>query len=215
MLYGLVIFDMDGTLTHDALDFESLHRELGLTRRTPVIEWIDTLLPQDRGPARSVLERYEHQAAATSTLRSGALETLARLRACGIRTALLTRNSGKSAHQIIARHQLVFDMVVSRDQPPAKPHPESIWMITRHFGVTPARTLMVGDYVFDLQVASAAGVESVLLVESEKSLPDFAHQATFHVSRLEHIVELVESPEKFRRPAILSARGAGSIQCHL
>ena len=213
MPYNLVIFDMDGTLTYDALDFESLRLELGLTERIPILEWIDTLPQPRRAQASAVLERYENMAAEKSTLRPGARDMLGQLRRRNIRSALLTRNSGKSMNRIVARCELEFDMAVSRDQPPFKPHPESIGMILRKLKAKPAETLMVGDYIFDLQAAAAAGVESVLLLDEPQSPPAFAHQATFHVSKLEHIIELIESPGQFRAPPQSAGGAERSLKC--
>lgn len=213
MPYNLVIFDMDGTLTHDALDFESLRLELGLTERIPILEWIDTLPQPQRRLASAALERHENMAAETSTLRAGARDMLCHLRQKNIRCALLTRNSGKSMNRIVARCGLEFDLAVSRDQPPFKPHPESIGMILRKLKAKPAETLMVGDYIFDLQAAAGAGVESVLLLDQPQAPPPFAHQATFHVSKLEHIVELIESPGRFRAPDQSACGMERSIKC--
>lgn len=213
MPYNLVIFDMDGTLTHDALDFDSLRLELGLTERVPILEWIDTLPEPRRARSIAVLERYENMAAEKSTLRPGARDLLCHLRGRNIRSALLTRNSGKSMNRIVARCDLAFDLAVSRDQPPFKPHPESIGMILRKLNAKPTETLMVGDYIFDLQAAAAAGVESVLLLDDPQAPPAFAHQATFHVSRLDHIIELIKSPGQFRVPAQSAGGTQRSLTC--
>ena len=38
MNYELIVFDMDGTLTFDALDFDTLCKELGLLVRRPILD---------------------------------------------------------------------------------------------------------------------------------------------------------------------------------
>ena len=38
MKYELIVFDMDGTLTFDALDFDTLCKELGLLVRRPILD---------------------------------------------------------------------------------------------------------------------------------------------------------------------------------
>ncbi len=195
---SLVIFDMDGTLTHDALDFESLRKELGLQERIPILEWLETLPAERRSRAGTILERHERFAAEQSTLRPGALETLDALRSRGVRCALLTRNSGRSMRRIMQRLQLTFDCSVSRDHGPYKPHPESIRMVLRQLSVHPGEALMVGDYLFDIQAAQAADVDSVLLTEPGLPLPAFARQAGFVVSELNQIVELIDAPDRFR-----------------
>ena len=213
MSRSLVIFDMDGTLTHDALDFESLRKELGLRERIPILEWLETLPTEQRFRAAAVLERHEQFAAEESTLRPGALETLDALRSRGVRCALLTRNSGRSMTRILQRLQLTFDCSMSRDHGPYKPHPESIRMILRRLSVEPAQAMMVGDYLFDIQAARAAHVDSVLLTEPGAPRPVFAQQADFVVSRLEQIVEVMDAPDRFRIARQTASHAERNIEC--
>ncbi len=49
--FDLIIFDMDGTLTIDALDFDHLRQRLGIHVQEPVLEWIAELPPGERESA--------------------------------------------------------------------------------------------------------------------------------------------------------------------
>jgi len=189
---------MDGTLTIDALDYEALRSALGIALRHPVLEWIAALPEREQTRAWAVLHQHEAQAAEKSTLREDAHPALDALRQRGIKLALLSRNSRKSVQTILHRHALSFDEVVSRDEPPVKPHPDSIRGIAQRLNVPLDRTLMAGDYVFDIEVAEAAQVASVLLVPPEKPRPQFAQRATYLVDNLLDLSELVEKPERFR-----------------
>ncbi|HTV49279.1 MAG TPA: HAD family hydrolase [Phycisphaerae bacterium] len=202
--YQLVIFDMDGTLTVDALDYETLRSELGVAVRHPVLEWIAALPEREQTRAWAVLHQHEAQAAEKSTLRQDAHLALDALRKRGIKIALLSRNSRKSVETILQRHALSFDDVISRDEPPVKPHPDSIRGIARRLNISLDRTLMAGDYVFDIEVAEAAQVASVLLTSPEKPRPPFAQRATYVISSLLELDRLVEEPDSFR--ALLSAK---------
>ena len=196
--YRLVVFDMDGTLTHDAMDFEALRVELGLTERRPILEWIAGLGEVDRDHATKILEQHERRAAETCRLRVGVVDMLEALALRGVRTALLTRNSRSSVRRIVARHRLSFEVLVSRDEPPFKPHPASLERILRHYRLAPGETLMVGDNVFDLQVAHGAQVASVLLVDGAGPVPPFAGQADFCIADIADIVNLLDQPARFR-----------------
>jgi HAD superfamily hydrolase (TIGR01549 family) len=189
---------MDGTLTLDALNFDSLRTQLGIVVRHPILEWIASLPEREQTRAWAVLHQHEAEAAEKSTLREDAHPALDALRARGIKTALLSRNSRKSVQTILRRHGLSFDDVVSRDEPPIKPHPESIRSIARRLNVPLESTLMAGDYIYDIEAAEAAEVSSVLLVPQEKPQPPFAGRATYLVSNLLDLAELVQKPEKFR-----------------
>jgi len=188
---------MDGTLTIDALNFDDLRQRLGIELREPVLEWIATLPADRQAAAWAALHQFEHEGALASELRAGTKATLYRLQSMGIRTALLSRNSRHSVDIILGRHSLEFDHIASRDDTPMKPHPESIWRVTRRLGVELDRALMVGDYIFDIQAAQAAGVQSVLLVEPAEPLPHFANDADFHIQSLEDMPSLVVEPDRY------------------
>lgn len=204
MKYELIVFDMDGTLTFDALDFDTLRKELGLQVRHPILECIDTLGPNERQQAWETLHRHEAVAAEKCQLRPGAEQVLERLRRRGLKTALLSRNSQRSVETVLRRYPIFFDHIASRDQAPIKPAGESLLRICRALRISAEKTLMVGDYVFDLQVATNAGTHSVLLVEPESTLPYFAQQATYLIRKLEDIGLLVAAPEEFLNTTTLA-----------
>jgi HAD superfamily hydrolase (TIGR01549 family) len=192
MAAELVIFDMDGTITQELLDFDAIRRDIGLKDREPILEAIEKLTPEERERAEAILHEHEITAAGKCELNEGAVETLAELKRRGIRTALLTRNSAHCAKVVLERHGLSFDYVASREDRPHKPHPESILNIVRRFNVEKAQTFMVGDYLYDLEAASAAGVRSVLVcLKDGGKRPAFAAKATFCVTKLEAILDLV------------------------
>lgn len=197
--YQLVVFDMDGTLTHDALDFEALRLELRLAERRPILEWIAALPESQRDHATKVLEQHECRAAEICEPRAGTADALKELARRKVRTALLTRNSRQSVERIVTRHRWPLEVLVSRDEPPFKPHPASLQRILQHYGIGPDATLMVGDYIFDIQVARAAGVASVLLLDAAAPRPTFADEADFCIFDIADIVRLLDEPEKFRR----------------
>ncbi len=197
MKYELIVFDMDGTLTLDALDFDSLRTQLGLQVRHPILEWIDTLDLEKRQQAWDTLHRHEAIAAEKCQLRPGADAVIQRLRNRGLKTALLSRNSQRSVETILRRYPMFFDHVASRDEMPIKPAAESILKICRALQISPDKTLMVGDYIFDLQVANNAGTHSVLLLEPNSAVPDFAYQANYIIRSLEDIETLLDTPNSF------------------
>jgi HAD superfamily hydrolase (TIGR01549 family) len=187
MRYELVIFDMDGTLTQELLDFAAIRREIGLPEKAPILESIARMPAKERRRAEEILHRYETSAAETCTMHEGAAEVLAALAARGIRTALLTRNSGASVRKVLGRHGLALDAVATREDVPHKPHRDSILNLTRRLGILPEQTLMVGDYLYDVQAAANAGVDSALLcVKAE--LPEFAAKATYVVRSLREVL---------------------------
>jgi HAD superfamily hydrolase (TIGR01549 family) len=160
-----VVFDMDGTLVHQALDFEAIRREIGLPTGTPLLEALEQLTPTELTAARAILDRHEHTAAAAAELLPGVGEFLAWLGGRQVRRAVLTRNSRSAAAAALARCGLAehFDPVVSRDDAPYKPQPEGVWRICAAWGLAPTEVLMLGDYLYDIQVGRRAGTRTALI----------------------------------------------------
>ena len=97
------------------------------------------------------------------SLFDGVLPLLAALRARG---HLLTVATGKSRHGLDEALQAVelkgrFDGSRTADETAGKPHPRMLHELMDEFGVSPARTLMIGDTTHDLQMALNAGCASV------------------------------------------------------
>ncbi len=164
---------MDGTITRPFLDFARIRAEIGL--REPLLESMLALPPgPDRDRAFAILERFEDEAAAASELNDDVPEVLAFLAERGTPAALVTRNSRLSARRVVEKHALGFEVVVTREDAPAKPRPEPLWLICERLGVEPARALMVGDFRLDLLAGRAAGTRTALLTNGKepKFLPE-------------------------------------------
>lgn len=186
-----VIFDLDGTITQPYFDFDAIREEMGLARDSgPVLEAMAKMTSQQRRRAANILHRHERQAVTASKLNPGAQETLCALRSAGIRIGVLTRNKASNALAIAEKHGLEFDAVVGRDEGPVKPDAFGVLELCRQFGVEPAETLLVGDYVFDLLCARAAGAEAVLLTNHSRA-GEFAEHADFSIENISEIINIV------------------------
>ena len=190
--YRLVIFDMDGTLTEERLDFPAIRKAIGAPPNGGLLEHIARLPADEQGRALDTLHAHELAAAEICGVHEGAAEMLGTLKTQGIATALLTRNSAPCARTILSRHSLALDYIATREHVPHKPHPDSILRITRHFAISPQQTLMVGDYLYDLQAAQAAGTHSALYwaKRGQSELPAFANLATYIIETLREVPTL-------------------------
>ena len=182
MAYQLVIFDWDGTVMDSTGRIIACMHQAGADLCLPVLEddavreiiglglpeALRTLYPGigDRDLER-MRERYAvHFVAAEaspSRLYPGARETLAALRAAGLRLAVATGKSRKGLDRVWAMSGLgdSFDASRCADETHSKPHPAMVTELLTELGVAPERALVVGDTSFDLQMARDAGVDRV------------------------------------------------------
>lgn len=188
-----VIFDLDGTITRPFFDFDKIRREIGLPCNAgPVLEEMDKMTPQQRIDTEKILKKYEKQAIEQSELNENAFETLETLRQAGVFIGILTRNIKDNAFAIEKKHNLHFDAVVGREDGPVKPDAFGVLHLCRRFGVNPDETVVVGDYLFDLLCAKAAGAYAVLLV-NHKQADKFAHHADFRIDNISEVLEIIQT----------------------
>lgn len=188
-----VIFDLDGTITEPYFDFDAIREEIGVGRNSgPLLETMLRMTAEERHHAERILHDHESRAVEASTLNPGAKETIEALRESGILVGILTRNQKHNAIAVARKHGLEFDGIVGREDGPAKPDSFGVVHLCGQFGVEPSRTLVVGDYLFDLQCATAAGAVAVWLKNSHHCR-DFSDEADFCVENVGEILEIVKS----------------------
>jgi len=197
-----VIFDLDGTITEPYFDFDAIRLEIGMGRNDgPVLEAMEKMTPEQHRRAEAILHLHEAKAVAASTLNPGARETLSGLRRRGIAIGVLTRNRKCNAQAISDKHDLHFDGIVGREDGPVKPDAFGVRFLCRQFGVDPGETLLVGDYLYDVQCARAAGAVPVLLANHPRA-PEFAEHADFVVKNLGEILQIIDDKNSIEGTAV-------------
>jgi HAD superfamily hydrolase (TIGR01509 family) len=188
-----VIFDLDGTITQPYFNFDNIREEIGLARDSgPLLESMEKMTAQQRQDAEKILHYHEQKAVTESELNANAKQTLSALRAAGIRIGILTRNQRDNALAIAQKHELQFDIVIGREDGPVKPDAFGVLQICEQFGVKPAETMLVGDYLFDLLCAKAAGAVAVLLTNHNQA-DEFVEHADFCIKDISQILEIINS----------------------
>ena len=194
-----VIFDLDGTITQPYFDFDAIRKEMGLDKNSgPVLESMEKMTPRQRRRAEQILHFHERRAVTESRLNAGAKWTLSALRKAGIRIGVLTRNKRSNALAIAGKHGLKFDAIVDREDGPVKPDAFGVLRICEQFGVKPEQTLLVGDYLFDLHCAKAAGAVAVLLTNHDRAA-EFVRYADFTVEKIDQILQIIEGKKDSHR----------------
>lgn len=160
------IFDLDGTLTLPVHDFAAIRSALGMAETDPDILRFLASLPAAEAAARHArLIEIEYELAARTAAAPGAGRLLDQLARRGARVGILTRNTREIALHTLGviglKKYFSPDVVLGRDEAEPKPHPEGIAKLLGAWGSGPDEAVMVGDYLFDLQVGRAAGTATI------------------------------------------------------
>lgn len=158
---------MDGTLTISTHDFEYMRRELGLSPNTPILEALNAMPDEQAAPLWESLNQMEFHFASQASVMHGAVELLERLYQRGVQLAILTRNTLPVVEQTLQacgiEHFFPREHIFDRDACEPKPSPDGINQLLRLWQADPDDTVMVGDYLFDLQAGKVAGITTIHL----------------------------------------------------
>ena len=193
MKIAAVIFDLDGTITKPYLDFNRIRAEIGNVQG-PLLEAMENMTPADCQRAEEILHQHELDAAENSKLNRHVPELLRQLKEQNRRLGIVTRNRLDSVQRVCRIHNLVFDGISTREDGPAKPHPFAVLHVCRQLNVLPNKSVVVGDYLFDLQSARRAGAKSVLY-RSQQHSHGHEQEADFVIDDLNDLPNLIDALE--------------------
>ncbi len=182
------VFDLDGTLTIAAHDFDAMREALELPPGGPILEALEGLSGQALAWRLERLRKWEWDVAAQTRPAVAADALLTELRGRGARVGILTRNLRDVAlHTLelagLGRH---FDpvCVLGREDCAAKPSPEGIHRLLVAWQIAPDAAVMVGDTHFDVDAGRAAGTATVFVgtgtapEQGDVVIPDLSHLVT-------------------------------------
>lgn len=181
----LALFDCDGTLVDSqfailaamaeacrahgiaAPEPSAIRRVIGL----PLVEAVGRLRPDlDEATRHTVAASYREAFASqrrddreAEPLYPGIREALDRLDAAGVLLGIATGKSGRGLRAVLDGHGLTgrFVTLQTADHGPGKPHPAMVHRALTEAGVTPDAAVMIGDTVFDVQMARAARISAL------------------------------------------------------
>jgi phosphoglycolate phosphatase-like HAD superfamily hydrolase len=141
---GHWIFDLDGTLTVSAHDFEHMRRELGLEPQVPILEALHAMPEDEAAPLWEMLNDLEFYYAGKAT-RNTMPVVKHTLEACSI------------------DHFFPLDHILDRDSCIPKPSPDGVQRLLDFWQADAGDTVMVGDFLYDLEAGKGAGVATIHL----------------------------------------------------
>ena len=185
MSIKLAVFDCDGTLSDGqaavciAMESAFAAHDLPCPSRNSVRRIVGLSLPQairalapeaNDGTLRDLVESYK-QAFRTARengslqepLYDGIADLLARLDAKGWVLGVATGKSDRGLKSTLAVHGLsgLFGPLHTADRHPSKPHPSMLEAAMQDVFAAPENTVMIGDTVYDMQMARAARTRAI------------------------------------------------------
>ena len=220
-----VIFDLDGTIAHFNLDFKALRAEVRsylirtgvptsvLNVNESIFEMLAKaeiffrngdksaqMFEEVRSQTLAIAEKYEMEAASTTNLQPGAVETLKELKRMGLKLGLCTTSSEKAAKYILQRFRIedFFKVVVSRDRVKyVKPHTEQFEMALKGLRARAHATVIVGDSVVDMQSARELKSIAVGIPTGMSTMEQLKnHSANYIITSLTDLPVLIEEINK-------------------
>ena len=186
----MILIDVDGTLVDSVPDLaycvDEMMQQLGMPvhGEAKVREWVGNgverltrraLIGQlDGEPDEALfqqaypifLELYAENTSKRSVLYPGVKEGLAYLKTAGYKLGCVTNKVAQFTEPLLKDLGIFqeFAIVVSGDTLPVKkPDPGPLLYAAKHFGVSPARSTMIGDSVSDVKAARAAGFQIICM----------------------------------------------------
>ena len=181
----LAVFDCDGTLVDsqhtivscmqaalrqsglDTVNADAIRHMVGLT----LLEGIARLLPAEGSDRHHEVAEHYRQAFQQSRTRpdheeplyQGVKECLQALENDNVMMGVATGKGRRGLEMTLNRHNIrdKFAVLKTADDGPGKPHPAILLDAIAETGASPETTVMIGDTVFDMELARNAKVKSV------------------------------------------------------
>ena len=165
-----VIFDMDGTLSVPYINWQKLRQQIDCPVEKTIIEHIESL-PPDRGKkANNILLAKEREACEKADLNNGVHELLDHLHNKDLRLALVTNNHGDAMRVFLQRHNLQFEIALSRDDGRLKPASDLIEKALAFFDLNAHEAVGIGDGRYDIEACQKIGVPCIYLTHGKPTL---------------------------------------------
>ena len=206
-----VLFDLDGTLidTSDLIfrSFESaldtvLHtqiprEELLWTFGRPLEQIMKSLGGERADELLKAFRAYSISHETDINLFPQVHETLAYLRAKGIKTAIVTsriRPSTMRDLEILQLNPALFDAIITPEFTiEHKPHPAPALKAMELLGVSPEETIMIGDSMHDLQCGRQAGCRTAFVQYSMVPQEELrAQNPDYSVASLSDLIDILK-----------------------
>ncbi|MFT4836827.1 MAG: HAD superfamily hydrolase (TIGR01549 family) [Psychromonas sp.] len=182
-----LIFDLDNTLVSSQLNFKWLREMLNCPDRVDILEFVEQIKSASlMKQAKDLIVSHEMLDALTSSFLPGSKDLLAFMAIQKYPTGIVTRNCREAATTKLSKNAINVDILITREDYPAKPNPEALFAIAQLWGIECQNIVYVGDHFYDVQAANNAGMISCLITHNiDLSFKNSAHLVFNELHELE------------------------------
>ncbi|MCX7705479.1 MAG: HAD hydrolase-like protein [bacterium] len=186
-----IIFDFDGTIVSQEIDFKEIFLEIRKLllfyklkepeKHLPILEYLDRvkrLNGKKAGKflqhARNILLEREKEASKNAKPFEGVHQFLRQLKKEGFLIGIITRNSRIVVKNLLEEKEIPHDLLLAReDVKKVKPHPAHIGLMIREMKLRKDQVIVAGDHPMDVIAAKKLGVLSCGVLSSGKKAEEF------------------------------------------
>ncbi|KAL0486224.1 haloacid dehalogenase [Acrasis kona] len=168
-----MVFDLDGTLTLPVIDFNKMRTETAILEGDLLDKIYAVQDKNERDRLFSIIHDIEEEARDRVAYQPNLESLINYFRSTELynkKLAIVTRNSAAGLDHFkkkLGKDTDCFNIYISRDFLPYKPHPGSLLHISKEFDTPTKNILMVGDSHHDIAYGKAAGAQTCLFTTEE------------------------------------------------
>ncbi len=189
------IFDMDGTLTMAIHNFDHIRAALALPENCDILAEIENTSDLEvQKLLREKLNTIELQLAYNAEKQDGIIELLTYLKKQGCNLGIITRNNQINTVATLKAaglsHFFERENILTRECAQPKPSPEPILQLLYQWQGDTEETVMVGDYVHDINAGIAAQTYTLYFDGLQKG--EWTHLAHSTINSWQKLLPLIK-----------------------
>jgi len=166
----LAIFDMDGTIFENYLNWQKIREELSVEDGSSILQ---NIFGNGTVNHRSleILEKYERENTLKTKPIDGVNEFISYLARENIAAVLVTNNNRENTDFLLEKFNIRFDLVITREMKLWKPEPEAFFYAMNYYGCKADESISIGDSHYDIMASRGANITGIFIIENGNSLP--------------------------------------------
>lgn len=163
--FNTAIFDMDGTIFENYIDWQAVRKQLKIRCKNSILEEIFFKGVFNKKKLDQ-LEKIEMENTFKTMPFAWFDKFLLKLKKKGVNTALITNNNKKNTDYLLNKFSIDFDIVIPREMKMWKPGSNAFHYVCKYFNTIPKDTISIGDSIYDIMASKGSGIEKIFIKKS-------------------------------------------------